>query len=127
MPTEQDDQFARKVVDELRHGDFAALDKVSGPELKTAEAKANIKPLQALFPASEPLSVKRGSWRANTNIGQPPVLMLEEDYDYPDRTVAATVTMSANDGPNDWIVRGIHVNDTYKAPESSAEAKPAKS
>ena len=125
LPTDQDDRLARQVIDDVRRGDDAALDKVSGPEMKTDTARANLPHMKAYFPAAQPLSVKRGAWRSNANIGHPPVLVLEEDYDYPDRTLAITVTMSGSDAEG-WMIRGVNVTSNFKpAPSSSAPAKPA--
>lgn len=93
--------------------------------MKTPEAMATWPAVRALFPSGEPLSVKRTSWRSNANIGQPPMLSLEETYDYPDRVLAAQVTMSQAGGPHLWQIRGIHVGFQMKAPGAAGALPPS--
>jgi hypothetical protein len=127
VPDNSDDQIAQRAVDELKRGDLVALDAISGPEMKTPEARANLAPIQAFFPKGEARSVTRQAWRANANIGQPPMLTLDEAYDYPDRTLVAEVTMSQDGAPHRWIIRGIHINSTMKAPAAPASKASAAS
>ena len=129
IPDEQDDHFAQQAIDDLRRGDIGALDRISGPEMKTPGALANMQPLRGAFPKGEPLSVKRLAWRANANIRQSPMLVLQEGYDYPDRTLAITVTMSETGSPHEWLVRGLQVNSNLKPSpsQSTGAAKPAAS
>ncbi len=125
LPTNQDDLVARAAIDDLRKGDFKDLASRSGPEIQTPVAKANLAPMQSFFPKGEPLSVKRTGWRAQSNVGQPAKLILDEAYEYPDRTVTAEVVMSSTGAAHQWRVDGMHVNFEMKAPPSASASPPA--
>lgn len=93
----------------MQAGDDAALQRIAGSELKTPEAAAAMRQVQAMMPKGKPISSKPVGWNLNTQIGSGSTAQLHSEHDYGGRVVLAQTLLTKKAEADPWLVQGFHI------------------
>lgn len=105
----------REAYRAIHAGDNAALQQISGRELKTPEATGGMLQIRAMMPKGNPSSSKLIGWNLNTQIGKGSTALLHSEHDYGDRVVLAQTHLARNAEAGPWLVQGFHIQVATKA------------
>jgi hypothetical protein len=103
------DAEVRRVFDDLRHGDQAALNARLAPALRTPDAQAQIAAVRGYIPKGEPRSRKVVAWNVSSFSGQGKVVAERDEYDYGDRVTLVDTRLRQPQGASAFVVEGFHV------------------
>lgn len=122
-PEPEDDRAVQDFFENVRLGQYEAIQDDLAANLKTAESTAQLEEVRRMYiPAEAPTKAARINWSRNQIYGGDTTASYIYRYDYADRVlVVTTSTRQAPGSP--MLIEGFHVNVTPVSAEVAAAAE----
>jgi hypothetical protein len=111
----QEDPAAKSIAnasfDDVRRGDYAALQTLLGPQIKaTPDMQAKLEQLKADIPTATPRGRETVGWNEVEQANGERVVDVSDQYDFGDRMIIWSTHLQKASSASPWLIEGLHLN-----------------